>query len=297
MESITKPMLAGSFKNYKEEVKNLPWPNVYATNKMDGIRCLIIRGKAVSRTFKDIPNRHICKMLSGLPDNLDGELLTTDFNKTTSAVMSEDGEPDFHYYIFDYVKDSKAKPYLERIEDLKKLKLPSFCIKVIPVQIHNPEELDEYEAKSIEDGFEGACIRRGDSVYKEGRGTLKACDLVKVKRFQDAEAEVVDFIEAMQNQNAKELDNFGRTKRSSAQDGLVGKDTLGAVTVKCLNGEFKGVTFNIGTGFNDVDRKEIWNNKKKYLGKVLTFRYQPIGSLNAPRIPSYKGWRSEKDMD
>ena len=45
MDKITKPMLAGSFKNYKEEVKNLPWPNVYATNKMDGIRCLIQLGR------------------------------------------------------------------------------------------------------------------------------------------------------------------------------------------------------------------------------------------------------------
>ena len=289
-------MLAGSFKNFKEEVKNLPWPNVYATEKMDGIRCLIINGKAVSRTFKDIPNRHISKVLSSLPNNLDGELLTTDFNKTTSAVMSEDGEPVFNYYVFDFVKDKLSKPYLERIEDLKSLKLPSFCIKVLPVQLHNVQELNDYEEKSIQRGFEGACIRRGDSVYKSGRGTLKACDLVKVKRFEDAEAEVLNFIEAQHNTNEKMKDNFGRSKRSSAQDGLVGKDTLGALTVKCINGEFKGVTFNIGTGFNDEIRKQIWENKKKYLGKILTFKYQPIGSLNAPRIPSFKFFRHPDDM-
>ena len=32
-------------------------------------------------------------------------------------------------------------------------------------------------------------------------------------------------------------------------------------------------TFNCGSGFTDEDRKEIWNNKEKYLGKIAEIQY------------------------
>ena len=298
MGKISKPMLAGKFKDYAKEINDLPFgKGIFASPKMDGIRALMIGKELLSRTFKAIPNNFIrtsCE--KSLVDGLDGELLTKDFNLTAGDVMREAGEPDFHYYIFDYVKDSLTKPYLERIEDLKKLKLPEFCIKVIPVKVNNVEELYAYEEKCIQDGFEGVCIRLGSSPYKEGRGTLNACDLVKIKRFSDAEAKVVGFIEQVENTNEKTEDAFGRGKRSSHKEGLVGKDTLGALTVEVVNGDFKGVTFNVGTGFNDKNRQEIWDNQKKYMGKLITFKYQPIGSVDKPRIPVFKGWRDKGDM-
>lgn len=295
---IKKPMLAGKFKDYKTEINELPFDKgIYATPKMDGIRALMIDGKLLSRSFKSIPNNYIRTLCEDkLVDGLDGELLTEQFNLTAGDVMRESGEPNFYYHVFDYVKDSLTKPYLDRIEDLKKLPLPIFCIKVIPIKINNADELMEYEEKCIQDGFEGVCIRLGSSKYKEGRGTLKACDLVKIKRFEDAEAKIIGFGEQMKNENKAEKDNFGRTKRSSAKDGMVGKATLGTLEVEIINGEFKGVVFSLGTGFNDKLREEIWNNKDKYINKIVTFKYQPIGSVNAPRIPVFKSFRDKMDM-
>lgn len=295
---ITKPMLAGKFKNYVTEVNKLPFDKgIYATQKMDGIRALMVEGKLLSRSFIPISNNYIRTLCEkDLPDGLDGELLTKEFYLTAGDVMREAGEPDFRYYVFDYVKDSLFKPYIERVEDLKKLKLPEFCIKVIPIKIDDAEALNKYEEQCIQDGFEGVCIRLGSSIYKEGRGTLNKCDLVKIKRFEDAEAKVIGFNEQLKNTNTAEKDNFGRTKRSSEKDGLIGKNTLGALEVEIINGDFKGVKFSLGTGFNDKNRREIWDNKNKYIGKILTFKYQPIGSLNAPRIPIFKGWRSSQDM-
>lgn len=49
---------------------------VYASPKLDGIRCSIVDGKALSRTLKQIPNKHIFNQLSTTDLNgLDGELI------------------------------------------------------------------------------------------------------------------------------------------------------------------------------------------------------------------------------
>ena len=52
MNAITKPMLASKCEN----PHLLPFP-VLATPKLDGIRCLKIGGKALTRSFKPISNR------------------------------------------------------------------------------------------------------------------------------------------------------------------------------------------------------------------------------------------------
>ncbi|KKK86939.1 hypothetical protein LCGC14_2758210, partial [marine sediment metagenome] len=63
---ITKPMLAATLK----DVNQLDYSKGYlATQKLDGIRALMIDGKLVSRTFKSIRNNHIRTMLEDvLPD-------------------------------------------------------------------------------------------------------------------------------------------------------------------------------------------------------------------------------------
>lgn len=185
---ITKPMLSGKFENVEEELKTLTYP-LLATAKYDGIRALMIDGKLLSRTFKNIPNKHIFKTCTEvLPDGLDGELVSGSFNETSGNVMRHDGESVFEYHVFDYVKDSLTKPYSERMKDLKALKLPSWCVKVLPTEINSLKELETLEQEYLSKGFEGIMLRSPKGPYKCGRGTTKAMDLVKVKRFKDAEA-------------------------------------------------------------------------------------------------------------
>lgn len=88
-------------------LNSLPYP-LFASEKLDGIRCIIKDGIALSRTLKPIRNRYIQSIL-GRPElnGLDGELIVGDpaasdcMRKTNSGVMSFDGEPDFAYYVFD----------------------------------------------------------------------------------------------------------------------------------------------------------------------------------------------------
>jgi DNA ligase-1 len=300
---LNKPMLSGKFKDVEADLKTLTFP-LLATPKYDGIRALTIdidtdkvtvKG-LVSRTFKEIPNRHMFKTCSDLPLNLDGELVSGTFNETSGNVMRRSEEPDFEYHVFDYVKTSLATPYEQRMKDLEALALPDFCVKVLPVVLNSLEELEEYEAKCLGEGFEGIMLRSPEGAYKCGRGTQSKMDLMKVKRFKDAEAEITGFEELMKNDNAKEKDNFGRSKRSTSKENKHGLDSLGALHVKAVNGEFKGVEFKVGTGFDQALRKEIWEKRDKLKGQIIRYKYQSEGGEDRPRFPVFEGFRDKKDM-
>lgn len=291
---ITRPLLAATL----DDVSNLSFP-VLATPKLDGIRVLKIDGKAVTRKFKPVPNKHIRTLLEKhLPDGIDGELMTPGtFNDIQSKVMSFDGEPEFSFYAFDYVKDDINKPYKERIKDLQKdltkKKVPFPVVVLVPETIENEAALLTYEKACLKDGYEGVMLRRPDGKYKCGRATLKEQILLKLKRFYDAEAVVIGFEEKMQNENEQERDEFGLAKRSSKKDGLKPANTLGALLVEDLK---TGVKFGIGSGFDDELKKEIWLHQRKYKNKIVKYKYQSVGVKDAPRFPVFLGFRSKLDM-
>jgi DNA ligase-1 len=287
---ITKPMLAGSVK----DLADLKFP-VLCTPKLDGIRCLKINGKALSRKFKEIPNHHVRKLLETLPDGLDGELMLVGgtFNETQSAIMTEEGEPNFQYAVFDYVSENLEVPYITRAEQLDNLKLPKFCVKILPEFVFNIEALEKLELQYLEENYEGVMIRSSESPYKCGRSSLKQGYLLKYKQMEDSEAVILGFEEKMHNNNVAEKDAFGRTKRSSHKANLVPAHTLGCLLVKDIK---TGVEFSIGTGFDDEMKQEIWDGREKYLGKLVTYTHQPSGAKDKPRFPSFKGFRDERDL-
>ena len=292
MNKITKPMLATTVKDFDEII----FP-VLASQKLDGIRCLIQNGQAVSRNFKLIQNKYIQEQLSNsnLPDGLDGELILEgkEFNEVSSAVMREDGKPDFRYYVFDYAPGELDQPYSERMAALDKLGLPAFCVKLLPVELKNLSALMTYENKCVKEGFEGVMIRLPEGPYKCGRSTSREGYLQKIKRFTDSEAEVIDFQEREHNANEATKDELGRTKRSSHQENMVKTGTLGALFVRDIK---TGIEFSIGTGFDDVTRQEIWDNKKKYSKLLVKYKSQESGSKDAPRFPVFLGWRDRNDL-
>ena len=93
MKQVIKPMLAT-----EADFNKLRYP-VCAQPKLDGIRVVIKNGVVYSRSLKPIPNKHIQALFRHL-DGLDGELIVGNptahdvFQKTTSGVMSKEGEPD-----------------------------------------------------------------------------------------------------------------------------------------------------------------------------------------------------------
>lgn len=286
---MKKPMLAGTLKN----LSDVKYP-CYVTPKIDGIRCLIHEGQAVSRTWKPIRNKFIQSKLAGLPDGLDGELTLREnasFQAVSSAIMRTDGEPDFVYLIFDRI--IPLMDYTERVYHLTRLDLPSFCRVLEPEKVADETYLLHCEKEFLLQGYEGVMIRSGDGQYKFGRSTVREGGLLKLKRFEDSEAEVYDFKEQMHNANEAKKDAFGRTERSSHKDGLVPKGTLGALLVRDVK---TGVEFEVGTGFDAQTRQLIWDNQAEYLDRIMKYKYQPTGVLDKPRFPVFLGFRDKDDM-
>lgn len=278
---------------------------LFASPKLDGIRCAIVGGEAMSRTMKPIPNAFVQNYL-GTPnlEGLDGELIVGPpsaedvYSQTSSGVMSRDGEPDFTYYVFDYHNDPSGKtPYCERMKRLQAGigGLEGYMrIKYLhQTLIEDEQKLLEYEKHVLAQGFEGVMLRSVDGLYKNGRSTAREGYLLKLKRFTDGEAEITGFEELMHNANAAELDERGYTKRSSHADGKVPMGVLGALVVKDLK---TGIAFKIGTGYTAHHRAALWDQRHTLIGRVVKYKHFEIGVKDAPRFPVWQGFREAIDM-
>lgn len=270
------------------DIDTLKFP-VLATFKYDGIRCIIKDGNVLSRKLKPIPNNHVRKKLKEIDVdyNLDGEIICRGtFNDIQSSVMREEGIPDFTYFVFDVIVNL---PYVDRIDILKKLELPSFCSKVLPTKLSSYEELRGYEEAAVELGYEGVMMRCPYGPYKYGRSTLREAYLLKLKRFTDAEGVVEDVEEMMHNENPLEINELGLTKRSSHREGMVPAGILGAFLVRYENNIVK-----ISTGLTMQERETYWNTN--CIGKIVKFKFQEAGKKDLPRFPVFLGIRHPDDM-
>lgn len=296
-----KPMLAG-----KADLGLLRYP-VLVSPKLDGVRAIVDEGTVISRNLKVIPNQHVQKSFGHKEFNgLDGELVVgrpphpNAFNATTSGVMSADGIPEVAFFVFDHWMDNHHG-YAVRQRTLlncvaAKVGPPVFVLE--QVRINNGLELMEYEYNQLQAGYEGIMIRSPHGAYKFGRSTTNEGWLLKLKRMEQAEAIVVGVEELMHNANEAKVNALGHSERSSHKANKQGRDTLGALIVR----HEKFGEFNIGTGFDDIVRKDLWNKRNRpeaeggIMGSTVTFRYQPAGVLDKPRFPVFVGFRDKRDM-
>jgi DNA ligase-1 len=203
--------------------------------------------------------------------------------------MKQTGEPDFKFYVFDQVGSA---PFNMRSSSISKT-LPRFVVRHPQKVCSTWLDVLEYEEKALEAGYEGLILRSPHGAYKQGRSTLKEGICIKLKRFLDSEAEVIAITELQHNLNAREVNEVGRTKRSTHQAGKSGGDTMGSLYVRDLT---SGVEFEIGTGFTAEDRQEWWNYRIQRLGLIVKYKFFPVGVKDKPRHPVYLGVRDPEDM-
>lgn len=285
--NITRPLLAATLTS--ESLKGLVYP-ILASPKLDGIRVRVFPEGAMSRQHKLIPNHYVQKVVSGHQDwlYLDGEIIAgspTDpacFNKTQSAVMSEAGGPQFKFYVFDCF-EHPDKPYIER---LNKPVTQDQYLEVVPQKlINNEKELLIFENEMIDAGYEGIMVRKMNGRYKFGRSTANEGLLFKLKRLQDAEATVIGVEPLQHNMNHAHWDARGYMKRSTAKAGKRNSEFIGKFIVDTPEwGQFK-----IGTS----GAKFLMIDQEEYMGKQITFTYQPVGMKEVPRMPIFKGFRAD----
>lgn len=288
-----KPMLATD-----ADLEKLRFP-LLASAKLDGFRAIVQGGVVLSRSLKPIPNAYVQSAFKHL-EHLDGELVVGDptakdcFRQTSSHVTSHDKTDfDLRYYVFDHVRNPNERYQNRLVQANNRAKVTQNNCSVITLPQHVITCLPTLlalEEKMLDQGYEGLILRDPDAPYKFGRSTMKEGYLLKLKRFVDAEAVVIGFEERMHNGNEATTNELGRTKRSSHQSGKTGRGDLGAITVR-----FGEIEFNIGTGFTDSERAEIWDNQDRYLNRLAKFKYFPVGVKDAPRHPVFLGWRDASD--
>lgn len=290
---LLEPHIEHTNDNIFAAMQDLRCP-VYATTKIDGIR-----GEKTddlkSRRLKMIPNVSIRRRAMIIPCGFDMELADTSisFDEIESIVMSEEHEQadriDFHL-IDNWVIQGG---YLDRIEaailliDINKLPIKY----EYPVKCNNPQELMDFFLKIESEHGEGICFRTPDSPYKEGYSTLDEQYLVKLCRFIRTEVTIIGFEEQMMNTASAKRNAVGMMDRTKSKEMKFGKNTLGKFLVRDSNGlEFKVGT---GVGLTDARRREIWDNRDKYINQTITIKSKGHGVKVKPRSPVYIGMRKD----
>lgn len=268
-----KPMLGC---NAKWDINKLRYP-LAVQEKLDGVRCLVWQGVAYSRTGKLIPNLGIQDRLKAqygrLSDYviLDGELHSyrLSFHNIASLVMSKSKNADIlAYRIFDaFSLGDKHATFAERRRGLETMRIT--LVKTITVT--DGEDLMTVKShirNSNAHEPEGYMLRNLDMPYKQGRSTATGQELLKLVESKKGKAIVIDKLPL----------RVGST---------IPIQVLGALVVRDKQ---TGVVFNIGSGFDDQQRREYW----KYInrGSVITYIHKGYGTKFKPRHPVFTGLES-----
>ena len=275
---MIKPMLA-----YKVDKKPVNWSEkVFMQPKLDGVRCVISKAGAFSRTGK--PWLNIDHILSSLvpvfrkyPDLiLDGELynheLKNDFEKIISLVRKTKPTASdrvescdlVQFHCYDYITPDNSDVFEKRMKFLSTAALYSYCVKYVPTHYVATRDLaNAIHEDWLDAGYEGSILRL-NGVYE----CKRSYNLQKFKDFHDTEATIVGYV-------------LGQGKFT----GLIGK---------FLMRDDYGVEFGcpIGKGYNFQDRRDILTNVQNYVGKRATFTYFERTKANSYRHPLYKTLRN-----
>ena len=276
---MIKPMLA-----HKYDSDKAVFP-AYIQPKLDGVRCIITKDEAYSRTGKEFKNiEHIKLSLKGFFKDfpevvLDGELynhaLKDDFEKIISLVRRTKPTKEckleakkligFHCYDILTPNHHNKWSYNKRKDFLIEFVPQNKCIHLVPTAyILNDRDAGLHHKANLKAGYEGSILRSLDGIYK---GT-RSWDLMKFKDFEDSEALIIGY-------------ELGKGKR---------KGTLG----KFIMEDSEGIQFGCppGKGYDYKEMTYMLNNISDYIGKMATFTFFGRTKANSYRHPLFKALRN-----
>jgi DNA ligase 1 len=250
---------------YREDLA----PNLahfWVSEKLDGVRALWTGAKFLTRAGNPItaPTWFTARLPRVA---LDGELWggRNLFERTSgivrSSLPSDAAWRTLKYMVFDMPRergsfDGRLSTLLRVTTELRS----EYLHAIEQVRVKDATRL-EAKLREIEaEGGEGLMLHRGDSQYVVGRSN----DLLKLKSFTDAEAEVVGY----EPGNGK----------------YVGM--MGALLVERADGR----QFKIGSGFSDDERAH-----PPAIGSWITYAYNGETNTGLPRFPRYL--RRRHDME
>lgn len=267
-KNFFEPMLAKEFEKGKIDYKK---NRVFVQPKLDGLRADNANNKLMSRNGKPYV---ACPHLYQNEVRLDGELYNHDFKDDFNKIVSlckkqkptdeeiKEASEKVQFWAYDF-PEMADQPFSKRYAGLKKHleSIKNDSIKLVPTfEVKSDEEVDEYNMKFLDEGYEGTMVRI-DAPYENKRSKT----LLKYKEFQDAEFKIV-----------------------GAEEGTGGRvGTIGFFI--CEDDKGKRFKSNVKGDFDFL--KEIWRDHKDYIGKSATVKYFNLtpekedGSGGVPRFP------------
>jgi len=271
-------------QKYEAVAKNVDFEKQewFASRKLDGIRCITIvdangNVNCYSRAGKDFTTldkirTDISAMgLRGVV--FDGEvcLVDEDGNEDFQGIMKEIKRKNHTiekpvYKLFDYISLDEFNqcegnvPLALRLNIMRQELATCRAHKNLPLNTLDLLEQDfiEHEAMfeemvnhATQQGWEGLMLRK-NSPYCGKRNK----DLLKVKKFHDAEYKVVD----LESKKLRVVDTITNVE--------VEEEMLSAVMI-----EHKGNIVRVGSGFSIEQRREYHAEPSKIIGKTITVQY------------------------
>lgn len=258
--------LGSSYEKLK--LKDGEWFSL--SQKCNGNRCSFYQGKLISRQGKEFTGmQHIISDLKqlGIGWFYDGELIRKNLDglsdgenfRIGTGIINSDAETkeEIKFVIFDYFPESEvvtgqsSAKYKTRRElliglekTIKEKNLQNVEIVTMVYEGTDQFQIMKWLDYAVNKGWEGLMLNK-DAAYKCKRTT----DLIKIKRFYTMDLPIIDVLEG---------------------DGRL-KGTLGSLVVR-----YKNNTVNVGSGFDDVLRKEFWDNKESLIGRIVEVKYKEI---------------------
>ena len=320
-----KPMLA---PNDKVNLDKIKYP-ILASYKLDGIRCLFIKGEMLSRSLKPIQNKQLREKMKPLADYsrehdciLDGEIYNPSipFQAITSCVMTQDHNDkkaiktweeicvensfeitreeaikDLKFYLFDVVvNDDFNEKFKDRIfeieESLDEFKHLIKCVE--QWSMHSKNDVEDLFENALGNGYEGLILKDLSGKYKCGRGTIKEGLIYKVKPFVTFDAEILGVVQATEvDPNAeKKINELGRSVTSKKKGDRILIDKASAFEV-----EYEGKRLKITLAMTDEEKEAVWAKRSTHIGKIIEYKGMLVGSKDVPRHPVMIRFREDKE--
>ena len=250
----------------------------YISRKLDGCRCICFVNKVFSDTWVEFKTRQnkIITTLDNLVEPikeftknlgpgqyvLDGEVcLMDDFgNEDFQGLMKEVTRKDHtiekpRYNVFDLLTRSEfdgeeeSPNFADRLNMMRDLTTPNKNVVLLEQELVTSQKVIDCWTSIAQDcGWEG-CMLRKDAPYKRGRSK----DLIKIKKFQDAEYIVEGIVEGTATYN---------------EGGAKEYPVVAALIIT-----HKGNQVKVGSGLSKEQRIGWLQNPNEIIGKTVTIQY------------------------
>ena len=265
-----KVALANPYNPKRTDFINEEW---FGSRKLDGVRCICRKENDIvtflSRSGKEfLTLGNLENEILKIPGNfiLDGEICMVDENgnEDFQGIMKQIRKKNHQidnpkFFVFDYLTleefDNQVgtTPLVERLKvgyDLLPESIDCSRLEFLPQeQISNEGQFTEMAKDAEEAGFEGIMVRK--NVGYEGK---RSHNLLKVKKFHDAEYTVLDAI----NGNIRWTENGKQVER----------ECLSSIII-----EHKGCKVSVGSGFSKEQREMYYESPQDIIGKTVTIQY------------------------